>query len=74
MCLARACDSSSAGIGAAWLALMAAGVVDTPFGPGERYCGNVLVATLLGASVVSLATARRKALDRESQVDKVGLA
>lgn len=40
------------GLSAAWIALLVAGIFDTPFGTGERSCGNALVGCLLGATAL----------------------
>ena len=37
--------------GAAWIGLLVAGLVDTPFGPSDRYVGNYCFGFLLGCSV-----------------------
>ena len=45
-------DDVAISLGGAWLAIFAAGMTDTPFGPVDRTCGNVLIGLLLGATLL----------------------
>lgn len=47
----------AAAIAAAWLALVVAGVVDTPFGVANRLVGTTLVGALLGTTLLAAARA-----------------
>jgi O-antigen ligase len=40
------------GISAAWIVLLVASLVDTPFGTAGRYYGNAVVGSLLGATLM----------------------
>ena len=48
----RDCSPVASGIGAAWLSLLVIGVFDTPFGTAQSSYGNVLVGSLLGATML----------------------
>ncbi len=45
-------SSISLGVGGAWVALLVAGLFDTPFGIGARPFGNLLVGMLLGMTML----------------------
>jgi hypothetical protein len=49
------------GVGASWIGLLVAGVVDTPFGPPERYAGNCLFGLLIGMTATLVMGASRGA-------------
>ena len=45
-------EPARVGIGGAWVALLVAGLTDTPFGVADRICQNGLVGFLLGATLL----------------------
>lgn len=49
-------DDAAIALGGTWLAILITGLTDTPFGLANRPSGNVLVGTLLGATLLYAAT------------------
>jgi O-antigen ligase len=58
-------------IGASWVALIIAGVVDTPFGPAERYVGNACFGLLLGLTVLLISERKMHPLPNDSAEEVV---